>query len=362
MRQSLARKRSSPSKQSETSSVSSREGRNPVKNRRYEQTLAAAGIFMDDDDKVAITDACKVLCRKLLETNQPMPEDSLFNDSLFKRICQRVRNRNEARVVRDLSPLLVPSAEILHVRGATKLEHLLDNVDESWSNCIPLVSPRPKPDFSVGLKPTAFTSEQLKKLKPYVGDGRTASRFVATDEMYFPFLTSEVKCGNEALNIADRQNAHSASVAANAVVELYRAVSRQDELQLEILAFSVSHDNEAVRIYGHYPLIEGQKISFYRHPIKKFDFTSEDGRERWTAYKFTRNVYDIFVPLHLRRICAAIVQLPDSDVFDVQPLSQQFDVGSAEHSNSQLTASYSQDSVRRLSSSQTSEPAFKKAR
>jgi len=53
---------------------------------------------------------------------------------------------------------------------------------------------------------------------------------VATDEMYFLFLTSEVKCGNEALNIADRQNAHSASVAVNAVVELYRAVSLQDEL------------------------------------------------------------------------------------------------------------------------------------
>lgn len=93
-------------------------------------------------------------------------------------------------------------------------------------------------------------------------------------------LRPEVKCGNEALNIADRQNAHSASVAVNAVVELYRAVSRQEELHRKILAFSVSHDNEAVRIYGHYPLINEKDTSFYRHPIKKFDFTSEDGKEK----------------------------------------------------------------------------------
>jgi len=89
--------------------------------------------------------------------------------------------------------------------------------------------------------------------------------------MYFPFLTSEVKCGNEALNIADRQNAHSAAVAANAIVELYKLVSRQNELHQKILAFSVSHDHRAVRIYGHYVLINGKDTSFYRHLIQSFD-------------------------------------------------------------------------------------------
>lgn len=177
---------------------------------------------MDDNHEVTTTETCKALCQTLLDTKQIVPQDSLFNDDLFKRIFQRVRNRNEARVIRDLSPLLEPSAEILHVRGATDLKHLIENVDESWIKSIPLVNgPRPQPDFSVGLKSSAFTSDQLKKLKPYVGDWQTTSRIVATDEMYFPFLTSELKSGNEALNIADRQNAHSASVAANAVVELY---------------------------------------------------------------------------------------------------------------------------------------------
>jgi hypothetical protein len=42
-----------------------------------------------------------------------------------------------------------------------------------------------------------------------------------------------------------------------------------------------------VRIYGHYPVIDGPKTTFYRHPIYTFDFTALDGKEKWTAYKFT---------------------------------------------------------------------------
>ncbi|KAI9836144.1 MAG: hypothetical protein M1837_003453 [Sclerophora amabilis] len=366
MSRQLTRKRSTPSirGQPDSSSASIREGKNPaVKSRRYEQLLASAGIYMDDDDKVATTSASKTLCQNLLDADQAVPSDSLFNDDLFKRICQRVRNRNEARVIRDLSPLLVPSAEILHVRGATQLEHLIENVNESWSNSIPLVNgPRPQPDYSVGLKPTAFTSDQVRKLKPFIGDWQTASRLVATDEMYFPFLTSEVKCGNEALNIADRQNAHSASVAVNAVVELYRAVSRQDELHGEILTFSVSHDHRDVRIYGHYALINEEKTSFYRHLIRSFDIVNQDGIDKWMTYKFTRNVYDTFVPIHLGRILAAVNELPDPDIFLVGPLSQQSNADSVEQDDSQSTPSYSQESAPRLPSSQTTEPVFKKPR
>ena len=77
-----------------------------------------------------------------------------------------------------------------------------------------------------------------------------------TNEMFFPFLTAKMKCVNETLNIVDRQNAHSAAVAINAVVELYKLMSRQEELNEKILIFSISHDNETVRIYDHYALIK----------------------------------------------------------------------------------------------------------
>jgi hypothetical protein len=84
-------------------------------------------------------------------------------------------------------------------------------------------------------------------------------------------------------------------------------VKREKELHREILAFSVSHDHRTVRIYGHYPVLEGEKTTFYRHAIHTFDFTSLNGKEKWTAYKFTMNVYNIWMPTHLNRICSATV-------------------------------------------------------
>jgi hypothetical protein len=361
----LTRKRSTPSlsnKQSETINGSFREGKSPaVTSQRYEQILASAGIYMGQPEPhLRLIDAGKVLCQKMLNTEQSIPKDSLFEDDLFESTCEDIANRNEARVIQDIGRLIVPSPEELARRGATHLKNLIENVNERWIKSIPLVNgPCPQPDFSAGLKSTAFTRDQLQKLGPYVGDWQTTSRLAATNEMYFPFLTSEVKCGNEALRIADRQNAHSANVAANAVVELYRAVSRQDELHREVLAFSVSHDHDVVKIYGHYPLINGKDTSFYRYLIRHLSITDQDGKDKWTAYKFTRNVYSTFVPLHLKRIQAAVDQLPDPEAFLVKPLSQQSNAESVENDN-QSTPSYSQESAVRLPSSKTTEPVVKK--
>ncbi|KAI5808692.1 hypothetical protein DFH27DRAFT_235377 [Peziza echinospora] len=39
-----------------------------------------------------------------------------------------------------------------------------------------------------------------------------------------------------------------------------------------------------------------------RHPVRKFDFTELNGKEKWTAYKFTKNIYDIWMLTHLKRL------------------------------------------------------------
>ncbi len=87
-----------------------------------------------------------------------------------------------------------------------------------------------------------------------------------------------------ALDIADRQNAHSMTLAVRGIVELFRAVKREDEVNWKILAFSISHDHQSVRLYGHYPVISGKDTKYYRHPIRSFDFTELDGEEKWTVY------------------------------------------------------------------------------
>jgi len=140
------------------------------------------------------------------------------------------------------------------------------------------------------------------------------------------FLTCEVKCGAAALDIANRQNAQSMTLAVRAIVELFRVLKREDEVHQQVLAFSISHDHSSVRIYGHYPVIAGKHIKYYRHPIYKFDFTALDGRDKWTAYRCTKNVYVIWMPAHFKNICSAIDQLPSNLDFDVPPPSEDTDL------------------------------------
>ena len=135
--------------------------------------------------------------------------------------------------------------------------------------------------------------------------------------MYFPFLTWEVKCGAAALDIADRQNPHSMTVAVRALVQLFRSVKRETELDREILAFSISHDHRSMRTFGHYPVIEGDKTTFYRHSIRGFSFTEQDGKEKWTTHRFVKHVYDHHsLKLH-EMICLGIDDLPADISFDL---------------------------------------------
>ncbi|KAK5561981.1 hypothetical protein LTR43_012424, partial [Exophiala xenobiotica] len=293
----------------------------PYQNVRYETVLATKDSFMGKHGQ-GTTNESKRRCQQLLDTEQAVPQDTMFSDEYFEETCEAIRNKNEARVIRDISLLIVASAEVLAIRGNQHCRLLIESVNEGWNNSIPLTKPLPQPDYSVGFRREAFTETQLQKLQPFVGDLTDNSFFMGTWYMYFPFFSSEVKCGAAALDVADRQNAHSMTLAVRGVVELFRLVKREQELHQEILAFSISHDNETVRIYGHYPVIEGKKTSFYRHTIRKFDFTEQDGREKWTAYKFTKSVYDTWMPGHFKKLCSAIDAIPPDIHFEVSQESE----------------------------------------
>lgn len=288
----------------------------PYQSPQYAVRLETKGSFMRTSE-LGITDTSKTLCRTLLEAKQVVPEDSLFQDSLFDETLEMIQNRNEAKVIQDIARLIVPSAESLAIRGAKRLKALVESINEGWNKSIALTTPRPQPDYAVGFKRTAFTEDQLKKIQPFIGGFSESSLFMGTYFMYFPFLTCEVKCGAGLLDVADRQNAHSMTLAVRGIVELFRLVKREKELHREILAFSISHDHNIVRIYGHYPIINGKDTTFYRYSIRKFDFTELEGKEKWTAYKFTKNVYDIWMPTLFKRICSAIDKLPLDLDFEV---------------------------------------------
>jgi hypothetical protein len=95
----------------------------------FEEQLKDYGSFINTDTE-GITTKSEELCRILLRATQPPPKHTLFSeDNLFKRTCDRVRGENKAKVVRDIAPLIVPSAEILADRGAKHLEILRETVN-----------------------------------------------------------------------------------------------------------------------------------------------------------------------------------------------------------------------------------------
>ncbi|KAL2397569.1 hypothetical protein ABEF93_001168 [Exophiala dermatitidis] len=282
------RRKQSDSSLTESSEKDRERKSTSYRDARYTTMLETKGSFLRDFDH-NIPQAILDICQRLLARDQIIPQNSLFCDDLFGKLCWKIQERNEAMVIQDVTRLIVPSAMNLAIYGDTHLDSLIESVNEAWVGSIPVEGPRPQPDYAVGFGRSAFTTEQLKRLGPLVGSVFDTSYFVATYRIM-----------------------HSMTIAVRSIVELYRAVKREKELDREILAFSISHDQRLVRIYGHYPVIDGDKVTFYRHPIHEFSFTALEGKDKWTAYKFTKNVYDVWMPTHLKRICSAVDQLPSS--------------------------------------------------
>jgi len=67
------------------------------------------------------------------ESEYETTEHYLFKEDVFWMILERVRSVNEARVVRDIMPSLVPSAELLYIHGASNLQHLTEEINAEWT-------------------------------------------------------------------------------------------------------------------------------------------------------------------------------------------------------------------------------------
>ena len=165
------------------------------RNISYIILLERKGNYMNEF-KLGVTGASLSRCRTLLDSTQTVPKDSLFRDDLFRATCDIVHDRNEARVIRSITPYIVLSVEDLETLGATDLEHLIEGVNECWTGNIAVEGSLPKSDYVVGFRRSAFIEEQLKKLDPLIGSVFDTSLFVATYRMYFSLshLRGEVRC------------------------------------------------------------------------------------------------------------------------------------------------------------------------
>lgn len=282
----------------------------PYQDARYEDQLSRKGFYLTSAH-IGFDKGMLIEIGSLFKQETSVPEGTLFGEEVFMETCERISSRNETRIMCTIRNLIVPSAEELMTLKRISNFDLIESMNEGWTCTIPITPVRPQPDYAVGFCRGAFSSEQLLKLQPILGSNTMQSYFRATWYMYFPFLTCEVKQGNIGLVVADRQNAHSAGIGTRAVLELYKLLGREAEVDRQVLAFSVSHSEASVRIYGHYPVTNQEGTTYHRYKVEAFDIDARNGKDRWTTYKFIKNLYEHWAPKHLKRIHAIIDALPD---------------------------------------------------
>ena len=226
----------------------------------YESFIFTKGLDMDVlRGKEFVSEESKKTCVSLQEITHKTIKPTVFPEEVHVKVINKCQNRNEAMVERDVTPMIVPSIKALYFGGDNYLEHVVDEVRTDWYQQCVLAGPCLRPDLSIGFSSSAFTEAEIDKLKRYTNvDNWTQF----TGDMYFPFLMSEVKCGTQGLDAADRQNMHSCSVAVKALLKIereadrYRMEKKFKDLNREILVFSLSHDQKDVRVYGHYALVQ----------------------------------------------------------------------------------------------------------
>ena len=207
--------------------------------------------------KTTIQECAEELYKSLLHSTYESPPSSLFENELYWKTLEIVYNQNKGRVIRDIQPYIVPSAEILALRGCLEITYLREKIVTQWNSVVSFAGPQPYPYFALELATSTFTESEINKLEGQPLD--VPSRF--TGNIYFPFLTCEAKCGANGLNESNRQNTRSAATAVNAILQLYRqgekarqesgTASGIDQLHRDILFFSISHDYTTVKIFGH---------------------------------------------------------------------------------------------------------------
>ena len=276
-------------------------------------------------------------------------------------------------IVWNISPLICSSAQVLRIFNVKHLSYLCKSINKDWNSAEEFVGTHSQPDYLIEFEWSVFTQEQLNKLKSFVRESefKFITHFMTTTQMYFPFLICEVKCDTAAFDIADYQNAHSMTVAVRTLVELFRLMKHEKELNQKILAFSISHNHKSMRIYSHYSVIEKDKTTFYCYSIHTFDFTALNKKERWTVYKFIKNVYDHHSLKFHELICSGIDDLSADINFDLSQFFSQSTPQNSQQSNtesalsehdSQLSFLSLQEVTSITSFTQTLKSAFKKLR
>lgn len=72
------------------------------------------------------------LCARLLHQPVEPPHGTLFDDEYIKDFHFALQNQSKERLLVDLHPLIMPSAENQFIRGKKYLKNVIDGYNDIW--------------------------------------------------------------------------------------------------------------------------------------------------------------------------------------------------------------------------------------
>ncbi|OKL60863.1 hypothetical protein UA08_03304 [Talaromyces atroroseus] len=271
-------------------------------------------------------------CMRLLSEEVTTPQNTIFDDESGRNFYRMLWDQSEVGLLMGLHPLLMPSVQEQYLKQKESrdhfqyLEHVVDGYNDLWINAEPICGPKPKPDHARGLCESFLSDNQRRKLKT---KSNGPSPYTMRDNMWFPYLTAEVKRAGEGLLAADRQNMHSVCIASRALVCLSQAANQPEKLHRRVLGFSISHDLDHVSIYVHYPEINQGKVAYYRWKLADYISIWE---HKWTCYRFVENLDRVFLLIHIGLLKELLEEIPDSQEFPSGVDSYEANMGSGPES------------------------------
>jgi hypothetical protein len=105
---------------------------------------------------------------------------------------------------------------------------------------------------------------------------------------------------------------HAASMAVRSIVELFGHGPATEEVDGKILVFSVVHNVERVKIFGHFAVVQVDgTVQYYRRLVYVANFADDVANGQWyKTYSVICAIYKEFFPQHLARIRSALCRLP----------------------------------------------------
>lgn len=275
-------KRSFPEEPSSASSQTSRSL--AATNIRFENELRRLNVDFLGSEEPNAEDITRL--REVMEKGRdsPDPDRAEFHETRLL-----VQRENEVRITQRLTPLLWPQRELpSNNHKTTNLLYRSDAVWQNWCSASPGILPKPKPDFCITFKDSAFDPEVRKLMtSPYVDEAGFAPR-----------LTCEVKTALQGPDIANRQNANNMLSVLEADFLLQQRLGRTHAMERKIRIITLAHNTRTQWYDAWFYALDNHgkpKWCSYRIKSVNFDVLHENGFE--TARQYNLNLCE-----HLERV------------------------------------------------------------